>query len=131
MQRKQGQKTELAKVENTENPQQQQSTKLTKWEQTELKGIWTRTEGCPTLQRRPKAQQRRQSRTPHDKKGEKQRNISIASWNLTGLKIKDASEFLTHTQVEMPRDIICKKFSAKQTNWVVAQTMSFLTLQRC
>ena len=38
---------------------------------------------------------------------ERQRNINIASWNLARLKIKDAADFLVHTQMEMPWDIIC------------------------
>ena len=34
--------------------------------------------------------------------------------------------------MEMPwAAFACKKLSAKQTNWIVAQTMSFSTTQRC
>ena len=40
-------------------------------------------------------------------KREKLRKLSIASWNLAGLKMKDASDILIHTQMEMPWDIIC------------------------
>ena len=47
------------------------------------------------------------SQGPHMTKRERQRNINIASWNLARLKIKDASDFLVHTQSEMPWDTIC------------------------
>ena len=40
-------------------------------------------------------------------KREKQINFSKASWNLASCKIKDASDFLVHPQLEIPRGIIC------------------------
>ena len=63
---------------------------------------------------------------PQRTKREKQINFSKASWNLASCKIKDASDFLVHTQLEVPRGIMClQEFPAKHTNWIVAQTMFF------
>ena len=56
------------------------------------------------------------SQGPHMTKLERQRNNKIASWSLASLKIKDASDFLIHTQMGMPSNIICLRKVFRETD---------------